>query len=715
MRADLVLKVMEAKPRDVGRSIARINNKIMERLGLVPGEIIEIKAKGIAYGITWPGYPDDHKDIIRMDGNTRTNAQVGLGEKVEIRKIKAKKAKKITVSPTQPIKILKCNELLKKILEGKPISNGQKIRLDVIGTPLTFIVKEVEPKGVVLITEETKILLKKKPIQAERSYITYEDIGGLKKEVALVREVIELPLRRPEIYQKLGIEPPKGVLLYGPPGCGKTLIVKAVANETDANFILISGPEIIGKYYGDSEKRLREAFEEAEQNQPSIIFIDEIDAIAPKRSEMTGDRMVERRVVSTLLTLMDGLKSRGNVMVIAATNQQNLLDPALRRGGRFDREIEIGIPDRDSRLEILQIHTRGMPLKNIDLNKLADITHGFTGADMALLCKEAAMCALRKILPNIDIDNIDQDAIEKLSICMNDFNQALNLIEPSALREVFTEIPKVHWRDIGGLEKAKQELIESIEWPLKHPELFNDFHTEPPKGLLLFGPPGTGKTLLAKAVATESGANFISIKGPELVSKFVGETERLIREMFRKARQASPCIIFFDEIDSIAPVRGFSFDSGVTQRCVSQILTEIDGIEDLKNVILIAATNRPDIIDPALLRPGRIDRLIYIAPPDEKERQKIFAIHLHGKPISKNVDIKELALSSEGYVGADIEAICREASMLAMREYIKNKMKEPKIEKRHFTRAMRKIKPSAIDSKKYEEFTNQIKGGGMII
>ncbi|MDI6916768.1 MAG: AAA family ATPase [Thermoplasmatales archaeon] len=1157
------LRVAEAKHRDAGRSIVRLHSDVTKKLGIVSGDIIEIKGKETAYAIVWPGYPEDSKKIIRIDGNIRSNASVSIDENVEIKKIEAKNATKISVAPTQAIRIVRGSEYLRKILEGQPVVKGQKIRVDILGTGLTLMVTSTQPSGPLIVTPETQITLSEKPIEALRTYVTYEDIGGLKREIGLVREMIELPLKHPELFQKLGIEPPKGVLLHGPPGTGKTLIAKAVANETDANFLIISGPEIIGKYYGESEARLREIFEEAEANPPAIILIDEIDSIAPKRSEMTGERMVERRVVAQLLALMDGLKTRGKIVVIGAsvtgdtpiliksnnggypkllpisefvdkfympeedgiekvvseiealgferrkphtpfamqfgscafkkvrsvfrhkvdeiyeikylggkiratgnhsvfvrthagvipkrvvdlkvgdylvdlpykvnrsmksrkevrhhhfpeefnltlptyqenknllenytfaiankgnlsqahiakqigvsqntvsnwqigkhmpqnltrknlkhvlpeqvkvtpellrlfgyytaegysgskqvdfclnsaekepitdiqklmkdvfgiepyrvwnrgsatnitylskpleqffgtycgkgahnkyvppflfdvpkeyffaflrgylagdgslskegkwtvvstsrhlilelnwlcrmhgiksyvdsyvakegrkigsgkplkatvayrlgipktnnpfstkktdhtkraviksikripyngyvydlcgceneaffggespillhnTNQPNLLDEALRRGGRFDREIEIGVPDRNGRLEILQIHTRGMPLADdVDLGYLADITHGFVGADIAGLSKEAAMHSLRVILPKINIEEeIPAEILDAIQIKKEDFYGGMKGVTPSAMREVFIERTPIKWDDVGGLEQAKQELIESVEWPIKYPEAFDEFKTKPPKGILLFGPPGTGKTLLAKAVASESEANFISIKGPELLSKFVGESEKGIREMFRKAKQASPCIIFFDEIDSIAPIRGQSFDSGVTQRVVSQLLTELDGMEELKDVVVISATNRPDIVDKALLRPGRIDRLIYISPPGKKEREKIFRIHLKDKPLADDIDISMLAERTENYVGADIEAICREATILALREIVKKGMgrkdvkkavKGKKIEKKHFDAAIKRVKPTMTSEtlKDYEKIMEE--------
>jgi transitional endoplasmic reticulum ATPase len=528
----------------------------------------------------------------------------------------------------------------------------------------------------------------------------------------MIREMIELPLRHPELFERLGIEPPKGVLLHGPPGTGKTLIAKAVANETDANFHSISGPEIMSKFYGESERHIREIFEEAEKNAPSIIFIDELDSIAPKRGETTGE--VERRVVAQLLSLMDGLESRGQVVVIGATNRLNALDEALRRGGRFDREIEIGIPDRNGREEILQVHTRGMPLaEDVALKEVANRTHGFVGADLATLCKEAAMHALRKILPEIDIEkDIPPEVMEELTVTKEDFTAALKNTEPSALREVFVEVPNVKWEDIGGLERVKQELKEVVEWPLMYSEVFTELNTKPPKGIILFGAPGTGKTMLAKAVANESEANFISIKGPELLSKWVGESERAVREVFRKAKQAAPCLIFLDELDSIAPIRGMGYDSHVTERVVSQLLTEMDGLEELKDVIILTATNRPDMIDPALLRPGRLDRLIYIQVPDEEARKEIFKVHLRGKPFGDDITVEELAKITDTYVGADIAAIVKEAVMAALREVltsgisedqIKETIKKIVIKKKHFKAAIKIVKPTSSPSAQ-EEF-----------
>uniref|UniRef100_A0A7C3MAG1 AAA family ATPase n=1 Tax=Archaeoglobus fulgidus TaxID=2234 RepID=A0A7C3MAG1_ARCFL len=716
---EITLRVAEAYYRDVGRGVARIDPEVMEKFGLQSGDIIEIIGKNTVPAIVWPSYPEDRgTGVIRIDGSIRSNAGVGIDDRVRIRRVTAKPAERVTLAPTEPVRLMGGETYLLRLLEGRPVIKGQKIRVEVFGHTLTFVITATKPSGVVVVTRNTAIELKEKPAEEVKRTVpnvTYEDIGGLKRELRLVREMIELPLKHPELFQRLGIDPPKGVLLYGPPGTGKTLIAKAVANEVDAHFISISGPEIMSKYYGESEQRLREIFEEAKENAPSIIFIDEIDSIAPKREEVTGE--VERRVVAQLLALMDGLEARGEVIVIAATNRPDAIDPALRRPGRFDREIEIGVPDKEGRKEILEIHTRKMPLaEDVDLEELAELTNGFVGADLEALCKEAAMHALRRVLPEIDIESeeIPNEIIENLKVTREDFLEALKNIEPSAMREVLVEVPDVRWEDVGGLEHAKQELMEAVEWPLKYPEVFKIANIRPPKGILIFGPPGTGKTLLAKAVANESNANFISVKGPELLSKWVGESEKHVREMFRKARQVAPCILFFDEIDSLAPRRGGIGDTHVTERVVSQLLTELDGLEELKDVVVIAATNRPDMIDPALLRPGRLERHIYIPPPGKKERVEIFRIHLRGKPLADDVDIEKLAERTEGYSGADIEAVCREAGMLAIRELIKPGMsreeareaaKKLKIENRHFEEALKKIKPSLTkeDIEKYEK------------
>ena len=731
MANELTLRVAESHHRDVGRDIARIEREKMELLGLVSGDYIEIVGKDTTYAIVWPAYPEDRgNDLIRIDGNIRNNAGTSLDDKVNIKKAEAKEAKRVTLAPTQAIRLVGGAQYIHRLLEGRPISKAQQIRVETVSNPLNFVVLSTTPTGPVFVGKSTIINLKDEIVDESKlkgsPKTTYEDIGGLRREIELVREMIELPLRHPELFQKLGIDPPKGVLLHGPPGTGKTLIAKAVANETDANFVSISGPEIMSKYYGESEKHLRDMFDEAEKNAPTIIFIDEIDSIAPKRGEVTGE--VERRVVAQLLSLMDGLKGRGEVIVIAATNRPNAIDEALRRGGRFDREIEIGIPDMNGRLEILQVHTRGMPLSPElngegndagELKRIAERTHGFVGADMSSLCKEAAMHALRRFLPEINMDEeIPAEFIEKLEVTHKDFDEAFKNIEPSALREVFFEVPQVRWTDVGGLDAIKQELVEAVEWPLKYPEAFEAINTKPPKGIMLFGPPGTGKTMLAKAVANESEANFISIKGPEMLSKYVGESEKAVRETFRKAKQASPAIIFFDEVDSIAPIRGISSDSHVTERVISQMLTEMDGMEELKDVLVIAATNRPDMVDSALLRPGRLDRLIYVTPPCADARKAIFEIHLDGKPLDNKVDLKELARMTDGYVGSDIEAICREASIMALREKITPGMDREEAKKikdsivitmDNFDSAMTRVKPTTSSGKlqDYEKLASE--------
>ena len=700
-----ILKVEEAKARDVGRGIARIDPEVAEEMGLTPGDVILIEGKKKTACIYWPGYAEDAgKGIIRIDGSTRKNAGVGIDDKVKVKKIKAKTAEKVVFAPTEELRIIGIEDYLAHVLEGRVITKGDKIELNIMGRKLDLVVTSHSPPAdAVIIGATTEIKVSEKVAKEELKVprVTYEDIGGLDEAIKQIREMVELPLKHPELFERLGVEAPKGVLLYGPPGTGKTLLAKAVANETNANFYSLSGPEIMSKYYGESEENLRRIFKEAIENAPSIIFIDEIDSIAPKREEVTGE--VERRVVAQLLALMDGLEERGKVVVIGATNRINAIDPALRRPGRFDREIEIGIPDKKGRREILEIHTRGMPLaKDVDLDKLAEMTHGFSGADLEALCKEAAMRALRRILPEIDLEaeKIPAEILEKLEVTEKDFYEAFKSMTPSALREVVIETPNVHWDDIGGLEEAKQKLREAVEWPLKYNDLFSHMDAKPPKGILLYGPPGTGKTLLAKAVATESEANFISVKGPEFLSKWVGESERAVRETFRKARQAAPCVVFFDEIDAIAPARGSLGDTHVTERVISQLLTELDGLEELRDVTVIAATNRPDIIDPALLRPGRFDRLIYIPPPDKKARKEIFKIHTRKKPLAKDVDLDELAERTEGYTGADIAAVCNEAVMAAIREYIskggkmdKEEIKKLKIEKRHFEEALKNVKP----------------------
>ena len=707
------LRVAEAQSRDVGRGIARIDPKISSEIGLSAGDVVEIHGKKKTVAIYWPGYQEDFgKGTIRIDGYTRNNAGSGIDEKVDVKKVDAKEAKKITIAPTEPLRITGGEEYLKQILENRVISRGDLIPLGIMGRRINLMVTGFQPPAAaVMVVPSTQVVLSEKPAKAlemEVPRITYEDIGGLNDEIRKVREMIELPLKYPELFERLGVEAPKGVLLHGPPGTGKTLLAKAVASETNANFASISGPEIMSKFYGESEGRLREIFDQAQENAPSIIFIDELDSIAPKREEVTGE--VEKRIVSQLLAVMDGLQSRGKVVVIGATNRPNALDPALRRPGRFDREIEIGVPNKDGRLQILQIHTRGMPLdKDVDLSKLANVTHGFVGADLEALSKEAALHALRKILPEIDFqaDSVPAEILNKIIVNMNDFQESLKEIEPSAMREVLVEVPNVKWTDIGGLADVKEELQEAIEWPLKYPEIFAHMNTAPPKGVLLYGPPGTGKTMLAKAVANESEANFISIKGPEVLSKWVGESEKAVREVFRKARQASPTIIFFDELDSITPVRGSGFGgSQVTERVISQILTELDGLEELKDVVVIGATNRIDIVDPALLRPGRFDRLLNVPIPDLDARKQILKIHLEKKPLADDVKINALADKTEGYSGADLAALANTTSMLVIKDHItksktlekaKETLKDLKISMKDFEKTLEKIKPSSAE------------------
>jgi len=669
----------------------------MEKLQVSAGDVIEIVGKRKTSAIAWPAYSEDQgRGIIRIDGFTRKNAGVSINEYVTVRRAEVKDATSIVLAPID----MRLNvdedftNFVKNRLMERTFVEGDTTLVMMLGHPVQFTVMKTRPHGVVRLTYDTKLQILAEPAPEAKGVprTTYEDIGGLKEEIQRLREMVELPMRHPEIFQRLGIDPPKGVLLHGPPGCGKTLLARAVANESDANFFSINGPEIMSKFYGESEARLREIFQQAEKNSPAIIFIDELDAIAPKREEVTGE--VERRVVAQLLALLDGLTGRGNVIVIGATNRPNALDPALRRPGRFDREIEIGIPDKQGRYEILQIHTRGMPLaENVDLKKLADMTHGYTGADLAALCRETAMKALRRYLPEIDLEQerIPPDVLEKMEVRMEDFINAYREITPTAMREVAIEVPTVHWDDIGDLEDAKQELKESVEWPLKNPDVFKRMGINPPKGILLFGPPGCGKTLLARAVATESEANFISIKGPEVFSKWVGESERAIREVFRKARMSAPAIIFFDEIDALVPRRGAGYaDSGVTERVISQLLTEIDGIETLQEVIVLAATNRPDILDPAVMRPGRLDRMIYVPEPNEEGRLQIFKIHTRDMPLAKDVDLQELARLTKGYSGADIESVCREAAIIALRRDINSK----EVTFADFEKALKKIGPS---------------------
>ena len=711
---EIQLRVADARQRDVGRGIARIDQQTMQKLGISAGDVIEITGKRTTSAIAWPAYTEDqNRGIIRIDGFTRKNAGVAINEYVIVRPAKVKNALSVTLAPVD----MRLNvdedftRFVKNRLMERTVTEGDTTLVMMLGQAIPFTVTKTRPHGIVRITQDTKLQILSEPAPEARGMprTTYEDIGGLHEEIQRVREMVELPLRHPELFQRLGIEPPKGVLLHGPPGCGKTLLARAVANESEANFFAINGPEIMSKFYGESEARLREIFQQAQQNAPSIIFIDELDAIAPKREEVTGE--VERRVVAQLLALMDGLAGRGNVIVIGATNRPDALDPALRRPGRFDREIEIGVPDRQARYEILQIHTRGMPLaEDVDLRKLAEITHGYTGADLAALCRETAMKALRRYLPEINLEEerIPPSVLEKMEVRMEDFLNAYKEITPTAMREVYIEVPAVHWDAIGGLHEVKQELREAVEWPIKKPEMFKRLGIKPPKGVLLYGPPGCGKTLLARAVATESEANFITIKGPEVFSKWVGESEKAIREVFRKARMAAPSVIFFDEFDALVPKRGMGYaDSGVTERVISQLLTEIDGIQTLEDVVVIAATNRPDIIDPAVLRPGRFDRLIYVPEPDEKARLEIFQIYTKNMPLAKDVDLKHLAETTNGYSGADIEALCREAALNALRRNPNAKQ----VTKEDFQKAMEKIGPSISRDMEewYKSFAKQIR------
>jgi len=702
----LPLKALEAYTRDVGRGTARIDYDAMDSLGATTGDIIEIKGKRRTVAKCLPLYPSDEgKSIIRIDGLMRNNAGVAIGDTVNAKKVKAVPAEKVIVAPLEAIPPID-ERYLADALEGTPLVKGDNVMIPYFGGRITFqIVGVTPPADAVLVTKKTSFTITEKDADLRgMPHVSYEDIGGLRDEMQKVREMIELPLRHPEIFEKLGIEAPKGVLLFGPPGTGKTLLAKAVASESNAHFISISGPEIMSKFYGESEARLREIFKEAREKAPSIIFIDEIDSIAPKREEVIGE--VERRVVSQMLSLMDGLEGRGKVIVIAATNRQNALDPALRRPGRFDREIEIKVPDKHGRLEILQIHARNMPLDtDVELPGIAGVTHGFVGADLEYLCKEAAMKCLRRLLPELNMEEakLPPETLDKLIITQNDFDQAIKDVMPSAMREVFLESPDVKWQDIGGLESVKRELQEAVEWPLKYPDLYAKMGHVVPKGILLHGPSGTGKTLLAKAVATESEANFISVKGPELISKWIGESERGIREIFRRARQAAPCVIFFDEIDSIAPTRGMETGGGHgTERLVSQLLTELDGISELHGVVVLGATNRPDMVDPALLRPGRFDRIILVPNPDSQTRAKILEIHAKGKPIGQDVNIQKIAQEmTEGFSGADTAAIVNTAISIVLHEYLAKyptpeeaakHASEAHVMMRHFEEAIKKIK-----------------------
>ncbi len=669
------IKVAELGPGESSRGIARLDSELMNVMGIKVGDIVQIDGSKKTAVKILEGYPEDaNRGIIRLDNMTRKNAGVTADDRVSVKKITVAGAERITFAPSGELRLQGGEDHLKQLFEGMVLSKGDIVPVNVMGNKMAFVVKSFSPTGAAtMIAPDTKVKITNKPAdEGNVPNVSYDDLGGLGDAVRKVKEMVELPLKHPELFKRLGVEPPKGVLLHGPPGTGKTMLAKAVAGETSSNFMSIGGPEIVSKFYGESEGKLREIFKEAEENSPSIIFIDEIDSIAPKRDEVSGEE--ERRIVAQLLSLMDGLNSRGKVVVIGATNRPNAIDEALRRPGRFDREIEIGIPDRDGRLEILQIHTRGMPLdKDVDLGWLADKTHGYAGADISALTKEAAMTALRRVLKDdVEAENTPIEVLNSIVVTKDDFKNALKDMQPSTMREVLIEKPNVKWDDIGALESAKQELKEAVEWPLKFGKVFEHMNARPPKGILLYGPPGTGKTLLAKAVATESEANFISVKGPEFLNKWVGESEKAVRETFRKARQASPCVIFMDEIDSIAPERGTGSDSNVTERVISQMLTEMDGLEGLSDVVVIAATNRPDIMDPALLRPGRFDKSIYIAPPDEESRKSIFGIHTRGRPLEDDVKLDDLAQRTEGCTGADISAICNEAVMNAVRRLVKS-------------------------------------------
>jgi transitional endoplasmic reticulum ATPase len=745
------LKVLEALQDDAYKGIARIDTEVMRALGLNRGDIVSIQGERETVAIVDRSYPADiGEGIIRIDGLTRKNAKTGIGEKIIVKKAQIKPAKKVTIAPAQSgVMVQGDPEAFRSGLLGRALVKGDLVSLggaqrrrdlmnsnmdeivgdlqDLFGGNLgmgfqniRFKIVTVTPTQAVIITEDTEITVNAKASTVEEEAIpevTYEDIGGLTEEIRKIREMVELPLKHPEVFDRLGIEPPKGVLLHGSPGTGKTLLAKAVANESEANFILLNGPEIMSKFYGESEKKIRDIFEEAEKNAPSIIFIDEIDAIAPKREEVQGE--VERRVVSQLLTMMDGLNTRGRVIVIGATNRINSIDQALRRPGRFDRELEISIPDKKGRLNILKIHTRAMPMKkDVNLDELASKTHGFVGADLESLAKESAMVVLRKALPDLNLDDdkeIPQEALDKMIIGKEDFEKALRVVRPSAMREVLVETPNINWEDIGGLDKIKQELKEAVEWPLKHRESFEKLGITPPKGILLYGPPGTGKTLLAKAVAKESEANFINVKGPSLLSMWVGKSEEGVRKIFERARQVSPCVIFFDEIDALAGKRGMEMGTKVTERVLNQMLSEMDGIEDLKNVVVIGATNRPDMLDAALMRPGRFDRILLVDVPDEKSREKILEIHTKKMPLDSSVKMKELIKKTEGFVGADMENLVREAALIALRKDMQSKL----VTMADFEEALAKTKPSVSEDtakryKKIEEYyLKKAKVGGL--
>lgn len=703
----LELKVKEALQSDVGRGIARIDSASMEKLGVETGDVLEIEGAGgkKAAALVWRArVEDERKGAVRLDGIVRHNTGTSVDDAVKVRRAEVKPAKELHVAPTQELSFREdfISYFHERVLNA-PLLTGNSIVLEVMGRALVFTVTSTNPKGVVQVAPETKVRISTKPMKAVAVGIRYEDIGGLKEEIESIREMVEIPMKHPEVFKRLGISPPKGVLLYGPPGCGKTLLAKAVASETEAHFIALAGPEVMSKFYGESEQNLRKVFEEAKEHAPTIVFMDEIDAIAPKREEVTGE--VERRVVSQLLTLMDGLEARGDVIVIAATNRPDSIDPALRRPGRFDREVEIRVPDKAARKEVFQIHTRGMPLdKDVDLDEFVEVTYGFTGADVAALAREAAMRSLRRALPELkrSEEGLSKEVLSKLVIKRQDFIDALKKVEPSAMREVRVEVPRTKWSDIGGLAGVKEELREAVEWPIKYPETFARLGISPPKGILLTGPPGCGKTLLARAAATESSANFISISGPSIISKWVGESEKAIRETFKRAKQVAPSIVFFDELDSIAGIRGAGFGGGaeVAGRVVDQLLVELDGLEELHQVVVVAATNRPDLLDPGLLRPGRFDKILYVPMPDKEGRKQIFSVCTERMPLSADAKLDALIEKTEGYSGADISALCKEAGLFALRE---NKGAK-EVGAKHFDLALAKVKPSlsAEEAKAWE-------------
>jgi len=705
--SEIVLKIDEIPQQHVGRGRAIIDPKIIEDTNWNTGQILELTYNKKTHVKVWPGSPEEYgTGLIKIDGITRQNIGAGIGDKISVKSVEAVNAEQIVLSPTEKIAIDGLQEYMIYNYLNHVFTTGDSISLSTqMGGRVQFVITSTKPSKPVIVTENTifKLGPMTKAIDASVPRITYDELGGLKNEVQKIREMVELPMRHPELFEKIGVEAPKGVLLYGPPGTGKTLLAKAVAGETNAHFISLSGPEIMGKYYGESEERIRDIFKQAEENAPSIIFIDEIDSIAPKREEVSGE--LEKRIVSQLLTLMDGMKSRGKVIVIAATNRPDSIDPALRRPGRLDREIEIGIPDAEGRFDILSIHTRGMPIDDtVDLKQISKTTHGFVGADLEVLSKEAAMRSLRRILPEIDLDEdkISTEILQKIEITGEDFLDALKEVRPSALREVQVQIPNVSWDDVGGLAELKEELKEAIEWPIKYKEAFDYVDVATPKGILLHGPPGTGKTLIAKALAKMTESNFISIKGPELLSKWVGESEKGVREIFRKARQAAPCIIFLDEVDALVPRRG-SGGSGshVTENVVSQILTEIDGLEELHNVLIIGATNRLDIVDEALLRPGRFDRIIEVPNPDSKGREQIFKIHTKKKPLADDVNILKLVELTGGFNGAEIAAVANRAATAALKRYVGGKLeniKEIKVTQQDLLDAIDKVKPRKIES-----------------